>query len=116
MELDYTQIIIGLIVVFLPSILRELRSFYLDWKMQQPDKAFRLEQAAAFGVKVAAVWRKNNDKSGLDAEGHAVKAAQRLLEQAGIKIDVALVFDAVKAAYSDYKRYEPYELPETVKE
>jgi hypothetical protein len=102
MEFDLTQVIVALVIVFLPAIMRELRNFWHDWRIENVDVSYRLEQAAAFGVKAAAIWRKNTESSGLDAEKEAVKIAQKYLDMAGAKVDVAMIYAAVKAAYADF--------------
>ena len=104
-EIDLTQVLIAIIVLVVPSILRELRSFYTDWMIQQPNIAYKVEQAAAFGVKAAQVMKENGvwtDEKGKQAEKHAIAAAQKYLNSLGVKIDAALVADAVKVAWLEF--------------
>jgi hypothetical protein len=108
-QFDLTQLIIALVITFLPALLRELRNFYHDWKMQDGDTAYRLERAAEFAVKAAQVWRENMGATGLEAEKHAVNVAQSYLNKSGVNFSVALVYSAVKAAYFDYIKNEPVE-------
>jgi hypothetical protein len=104
MEIDWTQVIIAIIVLVMPSIMRELRSFYQAWSIEQPDLAYKLEQAAEFGVKAAQVMKDNGawtEDKGRHAEEYAAGVAQKYLDRFGLKIDVKLIYDAVKAAYYD---------------
>jgi hypothetical protein len=104
MEIDLTQIIIALIIVFGPLLVRELRGFYMAWKEEQPDLAYRLENAAEFGVKAAetlkeaGIW---SDEKGKQAEAHAVNVAESYLLEQGIRVDVGLILSAVRAAWQD---------------
>jgi hypothetical protein len=104
-EIDLTQVLIAIIVLVVPSILRELRSFYQSWMAEQPAIAYNIERAAEFGVKAAQVMKENGvwtDDKGKQAEKHAIAAAQKYLNSLGVKIDAALVADAVKVAWLDF--------------
>jgi hypothetical protein len=105
-QIDFTQVIIALIVVFGPALVRELHSFYSDWKAEQPDMAYRIEQAAEFGVKAAQTLKDNglwDENKGARAEQHAINAAEAFLLKQGIHVNVGLILEAVRAAWQDSK-------------
>jgi hypothetical protein len=94
-EIDWTQVLIAIIVLVLPSVLRELRAFYNNWAVDQPDIAYKLSQAAEFGVKAAQVMKDNGvwtENKGTQAEAHAVNVAQNYLDRLGIKISIFFKF------------------------
>lgn len=105
MEIDWTQVLIAVIVVALPSILRELRSFYDAWQMSNPNVSYGLQQAAEFGVKAAEVMKRNGvwtEEKGKRAEEHAVNVAQSYLDRQGVKVNLGLIVSAVRAAWLEF--------------
>lgn len=120
MELDLNKVIIALIIVFMPIILREVVNLYQSLRRFHPEVSNALDIAAEFGVLAAQTLKENGffkdaedaedaeyieyiESIGIQAEKYAIASANEFLKIHNVKIDAALIADAVRVAWQRYK-------------